>query len=129
MGKLLPIRIRFAAQASSNRRTRQGQSGARAIAEHPGVAPSPPPSVAEKRRTPRSGRLRRARCVFNNGSSSIDVTLRDVSAEGARIAGDGLIALPPEFELLILDGMGAYKARHARLVWARGADAGVAFDD
>ena len=93
------------------------------------MATSPPPSHAEKRRSPRARRLRRARCVFNSGSSSIDVTVRDVSVEGARITGDGLIGLPSEFTLLFLNGMGGHSARHARLVWARGADAGVEFVD
>jgi len=92
---------------------------------------------AEKRRSPRVLGLRKARCVFDNGSSSLDVTLRNISFTGANIisftcaniADDPLICLPPTFEFQILDGFGGYSARHARLVWSRGATAGIEFID
>jgi hypothetical protein len=84
---------------------------------------------AEKGRSPRVRRLRQARCVFNNGSSSLDVTLRNISVTGANITGDALICLPPTFELQIHDGFGGYSGRHARLVWSRGATAGIEFTD
>src|SRR5208337_3346028 len=74
---------------------------------------------AEKRRSPRVLRLRKARCVFDNGSSSLDVTPRNISFNGANIisftcaniADDPLICLPPTFEFQILDGFGGYSAR------------------
>ena len=92
---------------------------------------------AEKHRSPRVLRLRKARCVFDNGSSSLDVTLRNISFTGANnisftcanIADDPLICLPPTFEFQILDGFGGYSARPARLVWSRGATAGIEFID
>ncbi len=84
---------------------------------------------SEKRHTPRSRRLRQARCVFNGGDSVLDVTLRNISPRGARIAGDELVFLPPTFELRILDGFGGYSARQARLVWTNGATAGLEFID
>jgi PilZ domain len=89
-------------------------------------------SYAEKRRSPRVLRLRKARCVFNNGSSSLDVTLRNISFTGANIVSftaDTLISLPPTFEFQILDGFGGYSGHHARLVWSRGATAGIEFTD
>ncbi len=66
-------------------------------------------SYAEKRRAPRVLRLRKARCVFNDGSSSLDVTLRNISFTGANIvsftgeniASDALSCLPPTFEFQI----------------------------
>ncbi len=67
--------------------------------------------------------------MFNNGSSSLDVTLRNISLTGAWIAGDALICLPPRFELRILDGSGGYSARQVRLVWCTIASAGVEFVD
>jgi hypothetical protein len=88
-----------------------------------------PPPYTEKRRVPRARQLRQARCVFNQGSSSLDVTVRDISPIGARIAGDALICLPPTFELQISGGHGGYSARKARLVWSKGATAGVEFID
>lgn len=87
-----------------------------------------PPDV-EKNRCPRVRRLRRARCVFDNGSSSLDVTLRNISMAGANIAGDKLVCLPPTFEFQLLDDYGGYVGRHARLVWSRGLTAGIEFTD
>ncbi len=89
----------------------------------------PSQSYAERSRCPRVLRLRKARCVFNNGASSLDVTLRNISLTGAKIAGDALICLPPSFELQIHDGFGGYSGRHAHLVWSRGATAGIEFTD
>ncbi len=94
-------------------------------------------SYVEKRRSPRVLRLRKARCVFNDGSPSLHVTLRNisftganiVSFTGANIAGDPPISLPPTFEFQILDAFGGYSGRHVRLVWSRGATAGVEFTD
>ncbi len=94
-------------------------------------------SYVEKRRSPRILRLRKARCVFNDGSPSLVVTLRNisfmganiVSFTGANIAGDAPISLPPTFEFQILDAFGGYSGRHVRLVWSRGATAGVEFTD
>ena len=60
---------------------------------------SAPPALAEKRRHSRARRFRQARCVFQDGQSVLDVTLRDLSATGARIVGDGLICLPETFGL------------------------------
>ncbi len=90
---------------------------------------STPPAYAEKRRAPRARRLRQARCVFNHGSSTLDVTLRNISLTGANIAGDALICLPPTFEFQIHDGFGGYSGRQARLVWLRAATAGIEFID
>jgi hypothetical protein len=87
------------------------------------------PPHAEKRRMARARAFRRARCVFNAGGSTLDVTLRDISPTGARISGDGLIGLPRSFEVQILDGFGGYSSRQARVVWTRGGTAGVEFID
>ena len=84
---------------------------------------------AEKRRMPRARAFRKGRCVFNSGSSTLDVTLRDISPTGARISGDELICLPRAFEVRILDGFGGHSSRQARLVWIRGRTAGLEFTD
>jgi len=86
-----------------------------------------PDSFADQRRSPRTRRLRQARCIFNNGNSSLDVTVRDLSAVGARVVGDGLVCLPRTFELRIHEGAGVYSARRARLVWTDGSTAGLEF--
>ena len=83
----------------------------------------------ERRRLRRARSLRRARCVFNGGKSTLDVTVRDISPAGARIAGNELIWLPRTFELQIYDSGGAYASRQARLMWLKGSSAGVEFID
>jgi hypothetical protein len=90
---------------------------------------SSPSSFSEKRRSLRARRYRKAQCIFNDGSSSFDVTLRDISPTGARIAAGDLLRLPPSFELRIYDSDGGYSARKARIVWSRGAAAGIEFID
>jgi hypothetical protein len=86
-----------------------------------------PASSPDKRPSPRTRRLRQAQCVFNNGTSLLDVILRDISASGARVIGDGLAFLPKIFELRILEADGAYSTRRARVVWTDGKTAGLEF--
>jgi PilZ domain len=88
-----------------------------------------PRVFAEKRRIRRARRYRRARCVFNNGASVLDVTLRDITPVGAKIAGDQLFCLPETFELGIRDGDGGYSVRGVRVVWLAAATAGLEFVD
>lgn len=90
---------------------------------------SPVPVYAEKRRTIRPRRLRRALCVYNDGHSTHDVLIRNISPDGAKIAGHELFFLPQTFELRILDDAGGYSARAAKIVWNKGETAGVAFID
>lgn len=71
--------------------------------------------------------MRQAHCIFNNGNSSLDVTLRDFSEKGARIIGDGLAILPRTFDLRIQEGLDAYSMRRARIVWTDGRTAGLEF--
>jgi len=61
------------------------------------------------------------------GASTLNVTLRDVSAGGARIVGEGLASLPCTFELRILEGDGVSSAQRARLLWTDGRTAGLKF--
>ena len=60
--------------------------------------------------------------MFNNGASSLDVTLRDLSAGGARI-GDGLAFLPRTFDFRVREGDGAYSIPRARPIWTDGKTA------
>jgi PilZ domain len=88
-----------------------------------------PPVFSEKRAAHRARRLLQATCVFNEGKSVLDVTLRDISPAGARIAGHELIYLPKTFELRVHDRVGGYSSRKARLIWTDGATAGLEFID
>ena len=89
--------------------------------------------VSEPRRRARARCLRRARCVFNGGASTLDVLVRNISGAGARIVGNELICLPPTFELRIIDANGdvetGYSSRKARVVWRTEAAAGIEFLD
>lgn len=93
------------------------------------IVPCMPDSIADQRRSMRTRGYRHAQCIFNNGSSSLDVTLRDISTVGARVVGYGLASLPRTFELRILEGDGirVHSTRRARLVWTDGRTAGLEF--
>ncbi len=84
-------------------------------------------SSADQHRSVRMPQYRRARCFFNNGSSSLDVTLRNMSTSGARVVGENLLCLPQTFELHIYEGGGAHSVRSARMVWTDGTTAGLKF--
>lgn len=82
---------------------------------------------ADQRGPHRARRIRPARCVFNQGTTVLDVALRDISPVGARIVGRELTALPKSVELQIPDGSGGYSARPALVVWSNGRAAGLKF--
>ncbi len=73
---------------------------------------------SQRRRTVLTGRV-----VFNNRSSVLDCTVRDLSETGARISF-AVSELPPEFELEIPN---KGQRVQARLMWSRGATHGVMF--
>ncbi len=74
---------------------------------------------SQRRRTVLTGRV-----VFNNRSSVLDCTVRDLSETGARISFAAVSELPPEFELEIPN---KGQRVQARLMWSRGATHGVMF--
>ncbi len=88
-----------------------------------------PAVYAEKRALARARQSRRARCVFNDGATVLEVAVRNISPLGARIAGAAVAGLPETFELRIPDGFAGYSARQAQLVWRRSAAAGLRFVD
>jgi hypothetical protein len=77
-------------------------------------------------REPRKRALLAARIVFNNGSSTVDCQLRNISENGARLALFGAATLPEEFELRLPEQ--GY-TRRVRVVWQRGTDIGVRYLD
>lgn len=80
--------------------------------------------MEERRKAPRDRIFLNGRIAFNNKNSTADCFVRNCSGEGAKIAVAETLPLPREFDFLIV---GKRKIRHARLVWRRGAQAGVAF--
>jgi len=80
------------------------------------------PNTAERRQVPRRTVLKGGRIVFNAGRSTIDCTVRNLSANGAKLVVSSVLGIPDGFELL-LDG-----ARHpSRVAWRTLKELGVEF--
>lgn len=80
------------------------------------------PRAADRRRC-----YLNARFVFNNGFSSLEAVVRNISPLGARIEADDLSVVPAEFDLLISNFSGDDSRRHARRIWRGDGVLGVAF--
>jgi PilZ domain len=77
----------------------------------------------ERREFQRHRVLKDGRIVTTAGTM-IDCTIRDLSADGARVQVSSAIKLPNEFEFMVV------KERillHAQLIWRKGELAGLAF--
>lgn len=83
-------------------------------------------SVVERRTKAREHRLWGARIVFNNNSSSIDCTIRDLSAQGARLCVASSVGVPDWFDLRIDRNRKTYPSRVA---WRSHDQIGVVFLD
>ena len=79
----------------------------------------------DRRSEPRLRSLLGATLRFRHTATITDCLIRDITANGARIAVDETIPLSAVFEITIphLDDV-----RHARLVWRHGDWVGVAFE-
>jgi hypothetical protein len=80
--------------------------------------------MPEARKSERLKSLLRARIIFNNGSSTIDCLIKNVSAEGMRLELDESLSVPGEFDLDVPHKGRTYRAR---LVWRGPGMIGVAF--
>jgi hypothetical protein len=80
--------------------------------------------MQERRSSKRWGAYLKARIVFNNRSSVLDCTVRDLSDTGAGISFAGVCAIPTEFEIEI--PAWGFRA-HACPMWSRGTNHGVMF--
>jgi len=69
----------------------------------------------------------KARFVFNNGYSSLDVILRDISPTGARAAEVDMRHVPGRFDLIVAGASGPPVRRHAKSVWRGDRAMGLAF--
>jgi hypothetical protein len=72
----------------------------------------------QRRRTLKSGRI-----VFNAGRSTIDATVRNLSAKGAKLEVSSVVGIPDTFDLL-LEGN---TRQPCRVVWRTLKELGVAF--
>ena len=81
--------------------------------------------MSERREQTRLRVFLKGRIHFNNGSSSIDCLVRDMSPDGARLVLSGTATLPERFDLFIQQKERTYRAA---LRWRREEGIGVTFD-
>ncbi|MGG7517803.1 PilZ domain-containing protein [Allorhizobium undicola] len=77
----------------------------------------------EKRIAPRIRALKAGRIVYNNGFSTLDCMVRNISETGAKLAADNLGLVPDAFDLQI-DGQ---QRRHCEVRWRKLKEIGVHF--
>ena len=77
----------------------------------------------EHRATQRRPTLKGGRIVFNAGRSTIDCTVRNLSATGAKLQVSSVVGIPDTFDLM-LDG---HTKQPCRIKWRRLKEIGVGF--
>lgn len=80
--------------------------------------------MSELRRETRLRTFLKGRIVFNNGNSTMDCLVRDISASGARLVLSQTATLPDGFDLVIPAKDRTHKAT---LRWRRADSIGVTF--
>lgn len=86
--------------------------------------PAAPIAFNEKRRTLRQKAFTSAHVHFNQGCSSYEAIVKNVSASGARLRFGDVVELPAEFDIRVgQDG----SCRKALVAWRHGFEIGVAF--
>ena len=80
--------------------------------------------MVEARQTERIRALLRARIIFNNGNSTVDCTIKNVSSTGAKIELSNTVSVPADFSLEVPQRGRTYRAR---IVWRDFTAAGVMF--
>jgi len=81
--------------------------------------------MAESRRNDRGRSLLRAQIVFNNGNSTVECTVKNISSIGAKLVVSDVLSVPNAFELRVPQRGRNYPAR---LVWRDREGMGVAFE-
>jgi PilZ domain len=77
----------------------------------------------DNRETQRRRILKRGEIVFNAGRSTIDCTIRNFSAKGARLEVASVVGIPSTFDLLIPGNA----KQPCRVAWRRLKEIGVSF--
>jgi hypothetical protein len=77
----------------------------------------------ENREIQRRTTLKGGRIVFNAGRSTIDCTVRNLSAKGAKLLVSSVVGIPDNFDLM-LDG---HSRQPCRVVWRTLKELGVEF--
>jgi len=80
--------------------------------------------MANDRKLDRVKAMLGARIVFNNGNSTIDCLIRNISRIGAKLALSSSVSLPEEFDIDVPQKGKVYRAR---LCWREADAAGIEF--
>ena len=78
----------------------------------------------EKRRVVRHRTLKSAKIVFNNGHSTIDCVVRNLTELGARVRAVTIVGVPDKFELSLV----GKDPRACHVIWRTAQELGVAFE-
>ncbi len=77
----------------------------------------------ERRDSNRQRALKGAQIIFNNRSSAVDCTIRNISQAGARLVFHTSLLLPERFDLRFSDG----QEHHCVVRWRKPTECGVEF--
>lgn len=79
--------------------------------------------MEERRSAPRRRTLKGAKIVINDGFSTFDCTVRNLSDLGANLRVPSIVGIPDSFRLIMSDG----QAFDCKAVWKRESEIGVSF--
>lgn len=80
--------------------------------------------MEEHRSRPRTRTFKSGRLVFNDGRSTLDCVVRNISEGGAKLSFNQVAAIPDVFQISLSDGA----KKTCRIVWRKSLDVGVSFD-
>ncbi|KAA2237073.1 PilZ domain-containing protein [Salinarimonas soli] len=82
--------------------------------------------MQDSRSAPRQRAFLQGRIIFNGGNATLDCTIRDWSAGGARLELTNTVTIPDRFDLLVPQKAATYQAT---IAWRRENAVGVSFLD
>lgn len=97
--------------------------------EHAAQRPAerhPMAPIADRRRAPRLRSLLTGTIAFDDNNSTMDCTVRNISAWGAKIVLPDAFRAPDEFNLVVPHHDQTHRAR---VIWRKGESAGLALSD
>lgn len=77
----------------------------------------------ERRRYHRNRTLKGGRIVINDGHSTFDCTVRNLSDEGAKLVVTSILGIPQHFALSMIDG----RTFNCEIIWHTETELGVKF--
>jgi hypothetical protein len=81
--------------------------------------------MQDRRTNPRHKTFIKGRIFFNNGLSSMDCIIRDMTDSGSRLEVSETVALPDAFELYLPNKDETF---HAKVAWRKGNSLGISLN-